>query len=1128
MITSLFSLRRLCVICIASLLSLSSLSLHAVDNPVSYNSSINDCDVIKYNGEYYIQGNWLKGDMLRSRDLLSWGERQHVFSWNNTWHTRVNPDDPDYDIHGTHIRYINGFFHLYAHFDGNGGITHAVSNNIWGPYNEPVDSTFAQWIDADTFLDDDGSLYFYSTIIQSGQERIYYKNMSDPWTLASNYNLLITPDDNWYGSTNINEGSKVFKYRGQYYMLYNAYGTTNPNYSLGCVQASLPGGFANSSKYSYPVLTKATPAGSNEEINTIGQPWVVDGLNGIEKWCGYFGITASEGRTQRIDRIHFFDKKLFIDGPTNRYSTGYHPGPAWPELLDHFYQPDGKMPLSNWNILWNSGNWTISNYQAEQLSQTDFSFNTINRTPASNYLIEANVKFIEPADNEDKCGLLAYYKDDNNWMIVGLDRYNDNWYYHMKEAGIDTVVGGVYSGSIKYNLYHKIRVEKNDSQFHIMIDDCVPPNYTGPVNTSFLAKGLPGLYSDNAAAAYDGVIYTIGWDEYNSRVTGWTDSLSGVPKTGNWTYSSSGITQTITSGMNYIFKGDLMPEYEFSVQLTRSGTSNGSMGIFPVSIDMNNYLVAEINLLNDQLLIYGYKNGDSVISQILSVPDKVSYNIRTVKLADRVIIFLDGVEKFTVFESFGPSQVGLICQNMAAAYNGITVYQTQPKNSAPWINTDVGTVGFAGDANLKEGTMYINGSGADIWHLNDGFHFAYCPWNGNAEIITRLVSVEQTDYWAKGAIMFRDSLDDNSAMVMLCASPGPGEVQLIWRDQPGVGTGIHSLTGQNFPMWLKLKRQGQIFTGYHSTDGHNWNPIGNCSPPVSDNVKLGFAVTAHNNDRIGNAVFDNITAPYGTLPLPTGWTAVDIGLTDFEGNADYQSQNDAFIIQGSGSGIGGFDDSFNFVNTLFSGQSRITARIAAFDSDQDNARAGLMVRNGSNQAMNHHCLVVDRHGNLIMLLRQSPGTGTGQYVVPGGPFELPLWLRIQRTNYSQCKFEFAYSMNGQNWVTISPPGNWNLNCMELNALAGFAVTSGNNKKVAGAIFDNYSNYRCELYDTDGYLSSDCFVNFEDLLVLVESWLCPTGNPHADITNDNEIDFQDFAVQANNWLECGWQPSDICN
>ena len=36
----------------------------AVDNPVSRIDGLNDSDVLKYNGEYYFSGNWLRGDIL--------------------------------------------------------------------------------------------------------------------------------------------------------------------------------------------------------------------------------------------------------------------------------------------------------------------------------------------------------------------------------------------------------------------------------------------------------------------------------------------------------------------------------------------------------------------------------------------------------------------------------------------------------------------------------------------------------------------------------------------------------------------------------------------------------------------------------------------------------------------------------------------------------------------------------------------------------------------------------------------------------------------------------------------------------------------------------------------------------
>ncbi len=151
------------------LFSISCVNLSfAVNNPMSWINEVYDCDAMKYNGEYYFSGNFLNGDMLVSRDLRNWGWRTHVFSFNNSWHTGT-----DRDIHGSHLRYHNGIFHCYAHLGVSAGnrITHATNNvSPTGTYFEHNRSSgFADWIDSDTFKDDDGTFTFYSTRLVDGE-----------------------------------------------------------------------------------------------------------------------------------------------------------------------------------------------------------------------------------------------------------------------------------------------------------------------------------------------------------------------------------------------------------------------------------------------------------------------------------------------------------------------------------------------------------------------------------------------------------------------------------------------------------------------------------------------------------------------------------------------------------------------------------------------------------------------------------------------------------------------------------------------------------------------------------------------------------------------------------------------
>lgn len=659
-------------------------SSSAVDNPISSDRRINDCDVIKYNGEYYITGNWLNGNMLSSDDLENWGEEKHVFSWDNEWHKQMNPN-PDKDIHASHIRYENGFFHLYTQLDVYDGITHAVSRDIWGPYKEPhIKEAFlgGPVIDAETFVDDDGSWYFYYDYrVGSSGHEIRVRNMPNPWTLSDSFTMQINAVGGWEGEV-VNEGPKVFKYRDNYYMLYNANGTGDPNYAIGCVEASLPTTFSNSNKYGYPVIKRRVPAPGEEEITHIGQSWVVNGLNGFEKWLGYFGQTKSGGRTQRIDRMHFFDRKVFIDGPTVSSTPGYHPGPAKPQLLSIFSSSDGSMSEDDWTPV-TPGKWGISDEQAYQKDQNTFSFNLANREAAINYLFEANLKFPQPRDAEDKAGVIAYYSDPNNYVLVGLDRSNkgahDNWYMHIKENGKDRLHFGYFNGSIDYSVYHKIRVLKNGSKFNLRIDGLVPPQFS-TVETGFKQPGVPGLFTDHAAAFFDGVIYTIGWDEYDKNITGWADNCNGVSKKGNWNITDDGIK--MEKGTGRIFKGDLMPRYEFSTQVYKVSEIDGLMGITAVAIDEDNYLNAQIDTYRDELFVTGFKDGSALENRRVYVGDGDNYNIRAVKLSDRVIFFVNGHQVMTYPADFGPSQVGLAVDKMSARFNGIMVYQTEQDEEA--------------------------------------------------------------------------------------------------------------------------------------------------------------------------------------------------------------------------------------------------------------------------------------------------------------------------------------------------------------------------------------------------------------------------------------------------------------
>ena len=562
------------------------------------------------------------------------------------------------------------------------------------------------------------------------------------------------------------------------------------------------------------------------------------------------------------------------------------------------------MPTQDW-IEQTSGVWSVVNEEAVQSNQSSWSLNLVNRERATSYLIEANLKFTQVQDAEDKAGVLAYFEDENNYVLVGLDRSEsygaDGWYAHVKVDGVDTLYSGGYNGSVDYSAYHKIRVSKNSGNFDIRIDDMIPPGHTTIV-TALDGAGIPGIYTDNAAAAFDGVIYTIGWDEFDSGVTGWGDNANGVAAQGSWVESANGIT--MSNGTGYAFKGDLMQQYEFSTQVYKEGATDGRMGIFALAIDLDNHVFAAIDTVTNELVVGGVKNGDALSEQRASVANKDDYNIRAVKLMDRVIVFVDGVEKITLNESFAAAQPGLWVQSMSARYNGILVYRTDTDVlPAPWIKTDIGSVGFPGSAYVNDNALYMTGSGADIWGSSDEFSFTHADSGANSELSMRVVNIDHTDHWAKAGPMFRDDLSADSAMAALIVAPsrnGLGRAQMVFRDIAGeAATAITADVEMPFPIWLKLNRQESTFTGYYSSDGQSWKLIASRDVALNDNAKLGLVVTSHNNDRIATAVFDNLLITDVTN-TPVAFTANSLlEINAMEGSAYSSTLADDVIDTGS-------------------------------------------------------------------------------------------------------------------------------------------------------------------------------------------------------------------------------------
>lgn len=177
---------------------------------------------------------------------------------------------------------------------------------------------------------------------------------------------------------------------------------------------------------------------------------------------------------------------------------------------------------------------------------------------------------------------------------------------------------------------------------------------------------------------------------------------------------------------------------------------------------------------------------------------------------------------------------------------------------APWVSADIGMVGLAGSATGDGDDFTMLGSGADIWNNADAFHFVHRPLLGDGELIARVVSLGNTNAWAKAGVMVRASTAADSVHGMMVLTPANGAAFQYRATTTGGSSSVGS-GGRAAPHWVRIVRNGGSVSGWTSADGITWTQVGATvvlslgTAPV-----VGLAVTAHDNAQRTTVVFEQV------------------------------------------------------------------------------------------------------------------------------------------------------------------------------------------------------------------------------------------------------------------------------
>lgn len=228
-----------------------------------------------------------------------------------------------------------------------------------------------------------------------------------------------------------------------------------------------------------------------------------------------------------------------------------------------------------------------------------------------------------------------------------------------------------------------------------------------------------------------------------------------------------------------------------------------------------------------------------------------------------------GTQKYVQLADLRPSSGQITLTVPASSIVTITGAYGAPVLPAGWNSADIGSPATGGGAGASGGTFTVTGGGTDIWNTSDQFHFAYTDLSGNGSIIARVTGMQNTNTWAKAGVMFRGSTAANATFADVVATPGQG-VSFQWRSSTGGNCGFTQVWGIAAPVWVRLERTDDNFSGYYATTtaapgSADWiqigSPVAIAMPAL---IKTGLAVTSHNASVSCTATFTDVSVADST------------------------------------------------------------------------------------------------------------------------------------------------------------------------------------------------------------------------------------------------------------------------
>ncbi len=284
--------------------------------------------------------------------------------------------------------------------------------------------------------------------------------------------------------------------------------------------------------------------------------------------------------------------------------------------------------------------------------------------------------------------------------------------------------------------------------------------------------------------------------------------------------------------------------------------------------------------------------------------------------------------------------------------------------------------------------------------------------------------------------MDQESTTAGSPYAMVAVTPATGTV-LQYGFNGQVSGGNYS-----FPNgWVRLDRDGNVFTAYTSPDGFNWDEIGQVDIPMSSTATVGLFVCSHSIGALSTATFQNVTVtPTGRAVLPSPWASTDVGAPTVPGTSSYA--NGTFTVNGAGSDIWGTADQFQYAYQPLTGNASIVAEVTSQTATDPWAKAGVMIKQSTTTGDPYALVAVTPANGVVFPVRIRKQHPSRQF------YDFPnAWLELTRVG---DVFTAYTSPDGSTWTEV---GSVSI-AMGTDATVGLFVCSHNWDTLSTATFTN--------------------------------------------------------------------------